>query len=128
MLCCETTVRDALMRDYRVFFLIDGTAAGEEDHQLATLKNLGFGFAYLITCDELIQHLGSVQESIGIILYTFLLELETRFFSVFSTFFKTSSNIVRAVSASFLVIISGGLKRMTFSPAPNRRSPFLKQP
>jgi isochorismate hydrolase len=58
-LCCETTARDAFMRDYRVLFLIDGTAAGEEDHQLATLKNLGFGFAYLMTCDELIQHLGS---------------------------------------------------------------------
>jgi len=58
-LCCETTARDAFMRDYRVFFLIDGTATGKVDHQLATLKNLGFGFAHLITCDELIQHLGS---------------------------------------------------------------------
>jgi isochorismate hydrolase len=58
-LCCETTARDAFMRDYRVFFLIDGTATGKDDHQLATLKNLGFGFAYLMTCDELVQHLGS---------------------------------------------------------------------
>ncbi len=55
-LCCETTARDAFMRDYRVFFLIDGTATGRDDHHLATLKNLGFGFAYLITCDELIQN------------------------------------------------------------------------
>jgi isochorismate hydrolase len=55
-LCCETTARDAFMRDYRIFFLIDGTATGKEDHHLATLKNLGFGFAYLITCDELIQN------------------------------------------------------------------------
>jgi len=58
-LCCETTARDAFMRDYRVFFLIDGTATGKEDHHLATLKNLGFGFAYLMTCDELIQNLKS---------------------------------------------------------------------
>ena len=58
-LCCETTARDAFMRDYRVFFLIDGTATGKEDHHLATLKNLGFGFATLLTCDELIQNLGS---------------------------------------------------------------------
>jgi isochorismate hydrolase len=58
-LCCETTARDAFMRDYRVFFLIDGTATGKEDHHLATLKNLGFGFAYLITCDELIKNLKS---------------------------------------------------------------------
>jgi isochorismate hydrolase len=58
-LCCETTARDAFMRDYRVFFLIDGTSTGKDDHHLATLKNLGFGFAYLITCDELIQNLKS---------------------------------------------------------------------
>ena len=58
-LCCETTARDAFMRDYRVFFLIDGTATGKEDHHLATLKNLGYGFAYLITCEELIKNLKS---------------------------------------------------------------------
>ena len=56
-LCCETTARDAFMRDYRVFFLIDGTATGKGDLHLATLKNLGFGFAYLVTCDELLQML-----------------------------------------------------------------------
>ena len=56
-LCCETTARDAFMRDYRVFFLIDGTATRRSELHLATLKNLGFGFAYLLTCDELIQTL-----------------------------------------------------------------------
>lgn len=56
-LCCETTARDAFMRDYRVFFLMDGTATGRSELHLATLKNLGFGFAYLLTCDELIQSL-----------------------------------------------------------------------
>jgi isochorismate hydrolase len=56
-LCCETTARDAFMKDYRVFFLIDGTATRKSELHLATLKNLGFGFAYLITCDELIQML-----------------------------------------------------------------------
>ncbi len=56
-LCCETTARDAFMRDYRVFFLIDGTATGKDEHHLATLKNLGFGFAYLTTCDELLRML-----------------------------------------------------------------------
>ncbi len=58
-LCCETTARDAFMRDYRVFFLIDGTSTGKDDHHLATLKNLGYGFAYLMTCDEWIQNLKS---------------------------------------------------------------------
>jgi isochorismate hydrolase len=56
-LCCETTARDAFVRDYRVFFLIDGTATGRSELHLATLKNLGFGFAFLLTCDELIQML-----------------------------------------------------------------------
>ena len=56
-LCCETTARDAFMRDYRVFFLIDGTATGRSELHMATLKNLGFGFAYLITCDELVRML-----------------------------------------------------------------------
>ncbi len=56
-LCCETTARDAFMRDYRVFILIDGTATRMSELHLATLKNLGFGFAYLLTCDELIQGL-----------------------------------------------------------------------
>ena len=54
-LCCETTARDAFMRDYRVFFLIDGTATGSDDLHLAALKNLGYGFAYLLTCDELVE-------------------------------------------------------------------------
>ncbi|MDI7260944.1 MAG: isochorismatase family protein [Thermodesulfobacteriota bacterium] len=56
-LCCETTARDAFMRNYRVFFLVDGTATRRGDLHLATLKNMGFGFAYLLTCEELIQML-----------------------------------------------------------------------
>lgn len=58
-LCCETTARDAFMRDYRVFMLIDGTATRMNELHLATLKNLGFGFAYLLTCEELIRRLKS---------------------------------------------------------------------
>lgn len=58
-LCCETTARDAFMRNYRVFFLVDGTATRRGDLHLATLKNMGFGFAYLITCKELIGMLSS---------------------------------------------------------------------
>jgi len=54
-LCCETTARDGFMRDYRAFFLIDGTATRKDEHHLATLKNLGFGFASLTTCDELVR-------------------------------------------------------------------------
>ncbi|MFC1682778.1 isochorismatase family protein [Candidatus Zixiibacteriota bacterium] len=60
-LCCETTARDAFMRDYRVFFLADGTATATEELHQATLRNLAFGFAYLVTCEEIIGQLnGSV--------------------------------------------------------------------
>ncbi len=52
-LCCETTARDAFARDFRVFFLADGTSTIREDFQLATLKNLGYGFATLLSCDQL---------------------------------------------------------------------------
>jgi isochorismate hydrolase len=54
-LCCETTARDAFVRDFRVFFLADGTATVSEDFHLATLKNLAYGFATILTCGQLVQ-------------------------------------------------------------------------
>jgi len=44
-LCCESTTRDAYFRDYKVFFLLDGTGTVNEDLHLSSLKNLAFGFA-----------------------------------------------------------------------------------
>lgn len=52
-LCCETTAREAFVRGYRVFFLADGTSTVNEDFHLATLKNLSYGFATLLTCQQL---------------------------------------------------------------------------
>lgn len=51
-LCCETTARDAFMREHRVFSLIDGTTTRKKESHLATLKDLGYGFACLLTCSE----------------------------------------------------------------------------
>ena len=56
-LCCETTARDAFVRNYRVFFLADGTSTVSEAFHLATLKNLSYGFATLLTCDRLLKSL-----------------------------------------------------------------------
>lgn len=56
-LCCETTARDAFVRDFRVFFLADGTATASDDLHLATLKNLSYGFAVLLTCRKLLDSL-----------------------------------------------------------------------
>ena len=54
-LCCETTARAAYMRDYRVFFLTDATATVIEEMHISTLMNLGYGFAYITTADEIIR-------------------------------------------------------------------------
>lgn len=55
--CCESTARDAYLRDYRVFFLADGTGSVNEEMHLASLLNLAFGFAYVTTAKEIVQEL-----------------------------------------------------------------------
>jgi len=50
-MCCESTARDAYYRDYRVFFLADGTGSINEEMHLASLLNLAFGFAFITTAD-----------------------------------------------------------------------------
>lgn len=56
-LCCETSARDAFVRDYEVYFLTDGTATIDNKMHQATLLNLAFGFAYLLSCDEMLRSL-----------------------------------------------------------------------
>jgi nicotinamidase-related amidase len=62
-ICCETTAREANVRDFRVFFLTDGTATfgiGDltaDDIQAVTCATLGFAFAQLATVDEMIGRL-----------------------------------------------------------------------
>ena len=56
-LCCESTARDAYYRDYRVFFLADGTGSINEEMHLASLLNLAFGFANVTTANEILQWL-----------------------------------------------------------------------
>jgi nicotinamidase-related amidase len=52
-LCCETTAREAFVRGFRVFFSADATATSDEELHEATLKNLAYGFAYLVDCKRL---------------------------------------------------------------------------
>eukprot|EP00252_Welwitschia_mirabilis_P025377 TRINITY_DN7892_c0_g1_i1.p1 TRINITY_DN7892_c0_g1~~TRINITY_DN7892_c0_g1_i1.p1 ORF type:complete len:219 (-),score=-0.20 TRINITY_DN7892_c0_g1_i1:215-871(-) len=52
-LCCETTAREAFLRGFRVFFSTDATATSSPDLHDATLKNLAYGFAYLVDCARL---------------------------------------------------------------------------
>lgn len=53
-LCCETTARDAFMRDFAVFFAADATATKTEQMHVASLMNLAYGFAKIVTADEII--------------------------------------------------------------------------
>ena len=55
--CCETTARDAFVRDYRVFFAGDATATANEELHLASLKNLAFGFAHILSTDQICDYL-----------------------------------------------------------------------
>ena len=57
-LCCETTARGAFMRNFEVFFPVDGTATYNEDFHRATLLNLSHGFAVLTTCNDIIRSMG----------------------------------------------------------------------
>jgi nicotinamidase-related amidase len=54
-MCCESTARDAYNRDYRVFFVADGTGSISEEMHLASLLNLAFGFAYVTTGDAIVR-------------------------------------------------------------------------
>lgn len=56
-MCCESTARDAYYRDYRVFFLADGTGSVTEEMHLASLLNLAFGFAWVTDVDTVIAQL-----------------------------------------------------------------------
>lgn len=57
--CCETTAREANARDFRVFFLSDGTSTfafggmTKEEIERATCVNLAHCFAQVLTVDEL---------------------------------------------------------------------------
>jgi nicotinamidase-related amidase len=59
--CCETTAREAMVRDFHVFFLSDGTAtfglgnASAAELQKATLATLGSLFAQVLTVDEMVE-------------------------------------------------------------------------
>ena len=55
--CCETTARDAFVKDYRVFFVSDATATVNNELHLASLKNLAFGFAHIVSSEQMCHYL-----------------------------------------------------------------------
>jgi ureidoacrylate peracid hydrolase len=67
--CCETTAREATVRDFCVFFLSDGTATFDigdlsgADLQKATCATLQFLFAQVLTTDEMIRKISAATRS-----------------------------------------------------------------
>ena len=67
-ICCDTTAREAMARDFHVFFLSDGTAApptgdlSPAEVQRATLATIGFLFAQVLTVDEMLEKIRRVVE------------------------------------------------------------------
>ncbi|UCF07873.1 MAG: isochorismatase family protein [Thermoplasmata archaeon] len=48
-LCCETTAREAFIRDFEVYFVVDGTATQDEEFHVSSIRNLAHGFAIPVT-------------------------------------------------------------------------------
>lgn len=58
-ICCESTTRDAFFRDFRIFFLADGTGSIDDDLHLGTLRALAYAFAYVTTAEEIIKKINN---------------------------------------------------------------------
>ena len=56
-LCCETTAREAYVRDFDVFFGIDFTASYNRKFHSSTLCNLAYGFALPLMASEILERL-----------------------------------------------------------------------
>lgn len=59
-LCCGSTARDAFMKDYEVYFVVDATAADTESLHVSSLKTLTDGFVIPVKTDTILkeaQHL-----------------------------------------------------------------------
>jgi ureidoacrylate peracid hydrolase len=55
--CCESTARDAMMMNYKVIFVADGTATYNDEEHNATLGIMLAMFADVMTTDEVVARL-----------------------------------------------------------------------
>ena len=54
-LCCETTARNAFMRGFEVFFVVDATATYTEELHLGTLRAISHGYGVCLSTEEIIN-------------------------------------------------------------------------
>ena len=55
--CRSKGIRIIFTRDYRVFFVSDATATVNDELHVASLKNLAFGFAHIVSTEQLCRYL-----------------------------------------------------------------------
>ncbi|MBS3067247.1 isochorismatase family protein [Candidatus Micrarchaeota archaeon] len=53
-LCCDTTAREAFLRGFNVYFVMDATATYNEELHLASILALSHGFVYPVTTNQTI--------------------------------------------------------------------------
>jgi ureidoacrylate peracid hydrolase len=58
--CCESTARDAMMLNYKVFFIADGNATFNDDEHNATLSAMAHAFCDVIDTNAMVQMLERV--------------------------------------------------------------------
>ena len=56
-ICCESTARDAMMLDFKVIMVSDGTAALSEQEHRASLENVIQQFGDVLSTDEILQRI-----------------------------------------------------------------------
>jgi ureidoacrylate peracid hydrolase len=60
--CCESSARDAMLRDYRVVMLSDGNATWTDEEHAATLNSFLMFFGDVMTTDEATARLVAVEK------------------------------------------------------------------
>ena len=60
-LCCESTARDAFMKDYEVYFVIDATASYNETLHVSALITLTNGFAMPVITDNILKEVQCIE-------------------------------------------------------------------
>jgi ureidoacrylate peracid hydrolase len=60
--CCESSARDAMLRDYRVIMLSDGNATWTDEEHAATLNSFAMFFGDVMSIDEATARLASVSQ------------------------------------------------------------------
>jgi ureidoacrylate peracid hydrolase len=58
-ICCESTARDAMMMNYKVLFVSDGTATHSDYEHNSTLNAMMLTFADVVTTDDVVKQLAA---------------------------------------------------------------------